>query len=185
MDVKINSRLATALLLSSLLAACASTASLRAVRAPEYSGDIRRLFVVANMGGGLANRDGDNARAFTEVFTSALDRCGVVAKAFLQPPGVDLSLNNDSLEKMKAALGELKPDALLSINWHTRRFDTRGWNETTYLLQLQDAKTRATVWKAEATVTTHWYPAQVVAGAIIDRLRQDAMINPACAVKRT
>jgi hypothetical protein len=165
-----------------VLAACDSMASIRSVRAPDYQGNIERLFVIVNMGNGLTNRDGDNSDAFAAILNRTLDNCGTRSESFVVKPGINLSLSDQTPRMIKESIERLKPTTILDINWRVQTSNSKGWNQTTYLLQLHDAKSRSIVWKAELDASTFWHPAQIVAGAVVDRMKRDGLVDASCVV---
>ncbi|WP_309417006.1 hypothetical protein [Telmatospirillum sp.] len=150
----------------------------------NYTGDIKRLIVFADLNDALKTRGDGNAEAtFATLVTDSLAKCGI-ATEYQKKAQVD---NRLTLEEHKApapserglVTGKFNPDAVLDIQAKSVMTSSNRL-VIVYDLALTDMKTQTVVWSAEMNFLAAWYPGENLAAALVDRLRNDAVINSAC-----
>ena len=165
------------------VSACSSRTSVEAtVKSPDYHRQPKTLFVIANMGPGLSNRDGDHSDKFAHLLVGSLDQCGTQTRVFVQNRIEPLTLTDNTAVTIKRTIDEFKPEAIMTLTWQLNRSSNRGYNATSYLATLTDASgVRSPVWKAKLSILTYYQPAEVFAETLISQMKTDGIISRTCA----
>jgi hypothetical protein len=165
-----------AALLALLLASCASSSEVKSNKLASYTGQVKRLFVDADLGNALGKKqDGDQTEVFTSTLTNTLNSCGTQTEIHVKDP-LDLTNNAGSLIK------QFNPDSILQLTWKSARSGGNMAPETVYVLSLFDIASKKVVWKAEVDFESRWSAGTVFAGSIIGRMKQDGLISASCPV---
>lgn len=159
-----------------LLASCSSSSEVKSNKLTSYTGQVKRMFVEASLGKALLNKaSGDETAVFTSTMTNTLNSCGTQTTIHLKD---SLDLGNTSGNLIK----QFNPDSILQITWQSERSGGNVAPVIVYLLSLFDVASKKVVWKAEVDFTSRWSAGTVLAGSILDRMKQDGLISASCAV---
>ena len=110
------------------------------VKAQDYGGNPKRIFVFNELDTHFDRRAADG---FGPAIQAELARCGVASAAYRRN-----SMQLDSEAKLRAAMLDFKPDAVLDMRQSDRHSFDGDVRAGTYVLTLRDLSQKRDVWKA-------------------------------------
>jgi hypothetical protein len=173
MLIRIVSRCLCLGLLAIGLSGCAAKVTVTSNRVPDYHGEIRRLLVIAQVGGELGYGEYNAERpAFRDAIVNSLSKCGITANVQFQS---QISLPAETAQAVRA----FAPDTALTIETKSTSIGG-GSSAAVYIGTVIDMPRRKPVWKAEIQYIGGKSGDEILAASIIDRLKSDAILNALC-----
>jgi hypothetical protein len=153
------------------LAACASKYQIESIKSSSYDGQVKKLFIVADLGKAFPD---DTVQAVKTLTTSVFKSCGV-AVDYENPD--DLTLNNS----VNAAYQAFAPDSMLTIQWRSAEANEGVVISIDYRLTLtSEVSGRSEIWKADM----HFEPSNdkvpAFVKALVGGLQSKGLVPAAC-----
>lgn len=155
------------------ISGCTSTSTVESNKSPQYVANIHKLFIAANLGMTLYTSEGNETDAFLNGVSRSLAECGIQSASYAKIP----QAQNDPTPQR---IAEFAPDTILTITWVKESKGTNG-HIIDYLASLYDAQSKSVVWKANITLTQYFKASEELSGALVGRMKKDALISATCA----
>ncbi|TWB75083.1 hypothetical protein FBZ87_104181 [Nitrospirillum amazonense] len=167
---KILTAAAVAALLS--VCGCVSSTKVESNRAADYTPNIKKLFILPNLGKTLITVDGNETGHVLALLKAGFEGCGITATGYAV----------QALATPKA-IDDAAPDAVLDIAW-TKQTQQGYDNTVDYLVSLYDRHGKAIVWKATIELNQHLKAAEELSYAITSRMQKDGLVGAACVTPK-
>ncbi|MDZ5646562.1 hypothetical protein [Nitrospirillum sp. BR 11828] len=167
-------KIMTSAVLAALLSAggCVSSTKVESNRATDYTPNIKKLFILPNLGKTLITADGNETGHVLALLKAGFEGCGIIAAGYAV----------QALATPKA-IDDAAPDAVLDIAW-TKQTQQGYDNTVDYLVSLYDRHSKAVVWKASVQLSQHLKAAEELSYAITSRMQKDGLIGAACVTPK-